>query len=178
MTLVLFELLGCSFSLHSCIAPCFCKIQRHGLAVQLESVDFVDGILSRLDAVKDDESLSFALQTGLGNNVDNGSIFFEDLAQRLDQLGDLDALRQVPGLDDATVSSAILRTDALGCDFSTYVDTALKLVTLLRLFVRSAMYERCVWRGSFVDCRHSECCAIEECMIWYLGLERSAQRSS
>ena len=104
VALVLFEFFRSSLSLYCRVTPGPGKVEGHGLAEQLESVDLVDGVLGRLDAVEDDESLSLALQARLGDNVDDGSIFFKDLAQCFDELGDLDALRQVSGLDVAAVS--------------------------------------------------------------------------
>lgn len=44
MTLVLFELFRGSFSLYCRITPGPGEIQRHGLAEQLEAVDFVDRV--------------------------------------------------------------------------------------------------------------------------------------
>jgi hypothetical protein len=104
MALVLLELVGCALSLNGSVAPCARKVEGHGLAKQLKAVDFVDCVFSRLDTVEDDESLAFTLQTGFGDNVDDGSIFFKDLAQSFDQLWDLDALGQVSGLQMAAVS--------------------------------------------------------------------------
>jgi len=80
VTPVLLKLFLGPFSFHRGITLCLCKVERHGLAEQLESIHFVNGVLRALDTVEDDERLSPALQTALRNDIDDVAVFGEDFA--------------------------------------------------------------------------------------------------
>lgn len=73
-----------SLSLDSSITPRLCKVKRHGLAKELETVDFVNGVLGTLHLVEDYEGLASALQATFCDNVDNVAIFAKDLTQSFD----------------------------------------------------------------------------------------------
>lgn len=79
------------------------------LAEKFESVDLVDGILCTLHRIEYDESLTSAPQATLCDNVQNVAILGEDLAQGLDQSGNLDALFEVSGLRDRVSVAQQLR---------------------------------------------------------------------
>ena len=98
MTLVLLQLIFRSLSLHRSIASRLGKVERHGLAKELETVDFINGVFRALCLVKHDESLSSALQAAFRDNVYNVAIFTKDLAKRFDEGWDLDALLEISGL--------------------------------------------------------------------------------
>lgn len=82
---MLFKVLFGALSLDSSIALRLRKIQMHLLAEELETVHLIDGILRRVCTVEYDECLSFALQTLLRDNVDDGAIFLEYFAQSLNE---------------------------------------------------------------------------------------------
>lgn len=83
MTLVQFKFVFGPLSLDSGITPRLCKVERHGLAKQLETVDLINGILRALNLVENDKGLTSALQAAFGDNVYNVSIFAEDFAECL-----------------------------------------------------------------------------------------------
>lgn len=58
----------------------------------------VDGILSAVNVVVDDERLASAFQTLLRDDVDNGAKLVEETVERVDEGRDLDALVEVADL--------------------------------------------------------------------------------
>ena len=84
--------------LHGSIRPRLCKVQVHLLPEEVEALKFVDRILRAVHIVVDDESLSFALEAFLRDNLDNGAELVEEFVERFDQGGDLDVLVEVAGL--------------------------------------------------------------------------------
>lgn len=106
-SLVLLEFFLCAFSADSRVAFCFCKLAIHLLAEQIKTAEFVDGILRRLLAVVDDKGLAFALQALFRNDVDNVTIFGEDLAQGVNKRLNLDSLIEIFDVDTATYQQFI-----------------------------------------------------------------------
>ena len=79
----------------------------HGLVEELESLDVLDGTECRLGVLEDDERLALRLQVGLGDNINNLSIFGEDGMQRfLERLG-LNALLEVANIDTGKKYDAV-----------------------------------------------------------------------
>lgn len=68
------------------------------MAEDLEPLKIIDGTLSAVDAVVDDECLSLALEALFGDDLHELSEFREELAEGLDQSGDSDALIEVVDL--------------------------------------------------------------------------------
>jgi len=77
------------------IRPSLCEIQAHLPPEQVEALQVVDGVLRAVHIVVDDEGLALALETLLGDNVDDGAELVEEAVQRFDQSGDLDGLVEV-----------------------------------------------------------------------------------
>lgn len=67
----------------------------HLLAEELEAIDFVNGVLGRLDLVKDDKGLTLSSEILPGDDVDDGAIFNKDFAEAFDQIRELDAFFEV-----------------------------------------------------------------------------------
>lgn len=88
--------------LHRGVAPRLGQGDLHGLAEQIEAVDFLCCLLRRLRGVEDDKCLAFRLQVGLGHNVDDIAKLGEELAESILQRVDLDALLEVPHVDAVT----------------------------------------------------------------------------
>lgn len=137
------------FSFHRRVGACFGELETHLLAKDFEGVDFVNGFLCAIDGVINDESLSFGFQVLFRDDVDDGAIFGEDAAQGLYELGDLDGVIEIADLWIRSV-----RKESLSCRReSSHVDSR-RIVSFLsfskRVFVRSAMYERCAGRDLVV----------------------------
>lgn len=62
------------------------------MSKQVEPLQIVDGILSAVHIVEDNERLALALETLLCDDVDDITEFGKDLAEGFDQDGDFDAL--------------------------------------------------------------------------------------
>jgi len=106
---VLLEFLLCAFSVDRRIAFCLCKLAAHLLAEKIEAGEFVNSILRRLLAVVNYEGLAFALQALFRDNVDNVTIFGEDLAEGINKRFNLDPLIEVLDVDTATYQQSIPR---------------------------------------------------------------------
>lgn len=85
----------CRFPLDRLIAVCFRFRHLQRLAIQLESIHFLDCLKRRLLAVKDDKCLTLAFQTALGDDVEYGAVVLEDFGERLLHGVDLDTLLKV-----------------------------------------------------------------------------------
>lgn len=68
------------------------------LSEEVEPLQVVDGILSAVNVVVDDERLASAFQTLLRDDVDNGAKLVEETVERVDEGRDLDALVEVADL--------------------------------------------------------------------------------
>lgn len=90
-----FQLICRAFARYSRIAPSLGKLAMYLLVVQLKAIHFINGILSRIDAIKDDKSLSSGFDVLFGHNIDNVAIFGKDSAQCLYQCWDFDALFEI-----------------------------------------------------------------------------------
>jgi hypothetical protein len=93
--LVLLEFLITVLSLDSDIRPSLCEVQAHLPTKQVEALEIVDGVLRAVDIVVDDKGLTLALETLLGDDVDDGAELVEEAVQGFDQGGDLDGLVEV-----------------------------------------------------------------------------------
>jgi hypothetical protein len=76
--LVLLELLIAVLSLHRNIRSSLCEIQAHLPIKQVEALEVVDGVLRAVDIVVDDKGLALALETLLGDDVDDGTELVEE----------------------------------------------------------------------------------------------------
>lgn len=85
----------CGFPLDRLVAVCFRFRHLQRLAIQLETVHFLDCLERRLLAVKDDECLTLALQAALSDNVEYRSVVLEDFGECLLHCVDLDTLFKV-----------------------------------------------------------------------------------
>lgn len=77
------KLLIIAHPLHGSITPRPRKRQLHLLAKQLKALHLIDGLLRAVYAVEDDECLSLRLEIRLGNDLDDGAIFAEELVEGL-----------------------------------------------------------------------------------------------
>lgn len=93
--LVLLEFLIAVLSLDRNIRPRLCEIQAHLPSEQVEALEVVDGVLRAVDIVVNDKGLALALETLLGDDVDDGVELVEEAVQGFDQGGDLDGLVEV-----------------------------------------------------------------------------------
>lgn len=82
------------------IAPRLRIIQHHRLLEQFEAIHLLDGASCRINRVKDNERLALGLQVFLGDYLDDGTIFLEDLLQSFFQLVDLDAFFKIADLKE------------------------------------------------------------------------------
>ena len=73
------------------------RVQREAVAQdeQVEALEVVDGVLRAVDIVVNDKGLALALETLLGDDVDDGAELVEEAVQRFDQGGDLDSLVEI-----------------------------------------------------------------------------------
>lgn len=81
------------------IRPGLGERQLHLLAEDLEALQFLDGLLRAALIVVDDEGLAFALQALLRDDVNDGAVFGEEVAEGGSQKGDLDTLVEVADVD-------------------------------------------------------------------------------
>lgn len=127
----------------------------HLLAEHIKVLKLVDRTLRRIHRVVDDESLAFALQTLLRNDIDDVAIFGEDIAESFDEGWDLDLLVEVSDLFIRSVCAT-----HPGLMASSFIRRPCEPGQLwretLRLFVRCAVYERCVGRCLAVFACHDE----------------------
>jgi hypothetical protein len=87
------------------ITPRLRKRQLHRFIEQLEALHLINRLLRRLHRVKDNECLALRLQVRLCDDVDDFAIFAEELAERLFELVDFDALFEIADVDpDLSVS--------------------------------------------------------------------------
>lgn len=73
----------------------------HGLVPELEALDVLDGLGDGFGVVVDDKGLALGLEVLLGHDVNDVAIVGEDDLERVDQVGELDALLEVPHVDAA-----------------------------------------------------------------------------
>lgn len=73
-------------------------IQHHRLLKQLEPINLIDSIRSRLHIVKHDKRLSLSLHIRFRDYVDNGAVFREELRQGFFEVVDFDAFLEVADL--------------------------------------------------------------------------------
>ena len=85
------------------IAPRLGEIQHHRLIKEVEPIDLINGIRSRLNAVEDDKCLALGLQIGLRDDVNDVAIFREDFLKRFFQLVDFDSFFEVADLVESWV---------------------------------------------------------------------------
>jgi hypothetical protein len=147
------------FSFYSLVGAGFGEGQGHGLVEQIEALQRIDGILRGIDRVEDDERLAFGFEILLGDNVDDFAEFAENVAQRGGQRGDFDAFVEVSDLlTDITHALLDWKNRKMMSErdilwIVSYIYAMDKRLVyrreLLRVFVRSAMYERCVGRDFF-----------------------------
>ena len=104
VALVSLEFLLGAFTLDDGIAARAGVIQLHGLVEDVKVLQFFDSARSRLYIVEDEEGLTLRLEVLGGANVEDGAIFFEDLAEGVLEGVELDALLEV--LDLRRVRSA------------------------------------------------------------------------
>lgn len=97
--LVLLKLILGSELLHCRIAPGPGQRHLHGLLEQVEAVGLLCRLLGRLGVVKDNKGLTFRLQVGLGDDVDDIAKLGEELAEGILEGVDFDALLEVPHVD-------------------------------------------------------------------------------
>jgi len=76
----------------------------HRLVEQLKAVHFFDGFGGGSGVVKDYECLSFGLEIGLCDEVDNFAVLGENLGESFFELFDLYALFKVLYVDTTTMS--------------------------------------------------------------------------
>jgi hypothetical protein len=98
-SLVRLKLIRITRTLHTRIAPRLGKGQLHGFLEQLEPLHLIYGLLRALGRVEDDECLALGSQIRLCDDVDDLAIFAEELAERLLELLDLDALLEIADVD-------------------------------------------------------------------------------
>ena len=115
---MLLKLLLVTSSLDSRITSRLCERQLHWLVKKLESLNFVDGFLSGIDGVENNECLSLSFQVFLGYDIDNLAVLRENLTECLLQLLDLDALLEVADINPGKCVSSV--TDVSVCN-DTYV---------------------------------------------------------
>lgn len=84
-----------SLPLDRLIAVRLSLLHAHHLAEELEAVHLLDGIQAGLLAVEDNECLALALETALGDDLDDLSVMLEDDGEGLLQVVDLLALVEV-----------------------------------------------------------------------------------
>lgn len=85
------------------IAPRFREIQHHRLIKELEPINLINGIRSRLNTIEDDKRLALGLQVSLRDDVDDVAIFREDFFKRFFQLVDFDSFFEVADLGGSWV---------------------------------------------------------------------------
>ncbi len=74
------------------IAPCLCKVKEHRFFEKFEALYLFDCALGGFDFVEHNEGLSFGLEVGLRNEIDDIAVLREDLRQCFLELIDLDSL--------------------------------------------------------------------------------------
>lgn len=97
--LVLLELLLSSKLLHCCIAPGPGQRHLHGLLKQVEAIGLLCSLLGRIGVVIHNKGLTFRLQIGLGDDIDDIAELRKDLAEGILEGVNLDALLEVPHID-------------------------------------------------------------------------------
>lgn len=117
-SLVCLELLVVTSSFDGCVASCLREGQLHRLIKELESLDFVYGLLGGLNIVENNESLTLGFQVSFGDNIDDFTIFGKELAQSFLQLLDLDSLFEIAHVHPVSLVSSV--TDVSLCN-DTYV---------------------------------------------------------
>lgn len=94
-----FQLLLVSFSLHRCIALALGVVQQHRLLKQFEPLHLFNRALCSLDIFEDNEGLSFGFEVFLGNKVNDGAVFREDLGEGFFEVVDFYPLLKVLDVD-------------------------------------------------------------------------------
>lgn len=120
--------------------------ELHVLSEQLEVLEELDGLGGLLGAVEDDKGLPSSLDALLGDDIDDGAYVGKGVAQFLYEFGDFDALVEVADLVRSKSVDVLVRCSKFVVCIS-YVESVSRQLCSpgLRWFVRSAMYERCVW---------------------------------
>lgn len=85
------ELISPSLAQNRRVAPRLRVVQNHRFLKQVEAIDLFDGVRGRLDVVEDDERLALGFQVRLGDDLEDGAIFGEDLFE-----GDLELVDFYP----------------------------------------------------------------------------------
>lgn len=92
------QLITTTLSQNRRIAPRLRIIQHHRFLKQLEPINLLDSVRSRLNIVKDDEGLALGLEVGFGDYLDDGAIFSEELFQGFFEVFDFDAFLEIADL--------------------------------------------------------------------------------
>jgi hypothetical protein len=93
------QLLRTTVSQDRSITPSLRVVQHHWLSKQLEAIDLLHCAFRRLDILENNECLSLGLQVCFRDNINDVSVFGEDLEQRILELIDFNPFLEVADLE-------------------------------------------------------------------------------